>query len=132
MFAILAIALSLAQSTVVARAESSPDAVMNAEIVQRPSGMTTSAFIERLIDDSDARQWKRSEDRVPLGTGEMRIVGLKRSADDGIILFLPGAEDATGNACLIRRQRPGDPEPQRERLLRYCIEALAQQLNAGA
>ena len=115
----------LTQLVVVERAPHAPDAPMTAEIIQRPAGLSTSAFLDQVIDEADAGEWERSEHVGPVRGVEMRIVGLRRTSGDGLMLFMPAAEDSRGNICRIRRVREGSPVPQREELLRYCTEAIA-------
>jgi hypothetical protein len=125
MFAIAAAVFVLAQTVVLERADSSDKAVMNAEILERPRGMTTTAFLERLIDEAGAREWERTENRAPFEGVELRVVGLKSGPRDGIMLFMPAAENSPNNFCRIRRQNPGDPTPQRDTLIGYCFRVAA-------
>ena len=130
MLASYAIAFALAQSVVVQRAAPA-DAVMNAEVVQRPAGTETSAFIEQLVEDARAGKWRRSEKRLPLEGDELRLIALHSSPMEGIMLLILAAEKGTGNACRIQRQRPGDPMRQRDTLVDYCLQAILGPLKPG-
>ena len=118
-------ALALAQAVVIDRAEHAPDAAMTAELLQRPAGLTTTAFLDQLIAEAGAAEWERRETAGPYEGAQVRIVGLRRTQGDGLMFFLPAAEDSRGSACRIRRLREGAPEAQGEQLLRYCLSAVA-------
>ena len=118
-------ALSLVQALVIERAELPANSPTTAEIVRRPSGMATTAFLDQLIADAGATQWRRIDRTVPYRGIELRIVGLVRTEGDGLMFFLPAAEGATGNVCRIRRVSEGQPGPESEAALHYCLGAVA-------
>jgi hypothetical protein len=119
-------ALSLAQPLVIDRAELPADSPTTAEILQRPSGVAAAAFLDQLIAEAGAAQWRRIDRTVPYRNVELRIVGLVRTEGDGLMFFLPAAEGATGNICRIRRVREGQPGPESEAALHYCLGAVAE------
>jgi|GEM_PF-3775809 len=118
-------ALALAQALVIDRAEQAPDAPIIAEVLQRPAGLSTTAFVDRLIAEAGAGDWERRDHAGPFGGAEVRIVGLRRTAGDGLMLFVPAAEESRGSACRIRRVREGSLEAQGEQLVDYCLNAIA-------
>ena len=125
MLSILA-AFAIGQAVIIDRVEQPEDAPITAEIVQRPAGMTTSAFLAELVAEAGAAAWERSDHRGTFEQAPIWIVGFRRPEGDGIMFVPPVDEQGPGNICRIRRVREGPPETERNRLIQYCLRAVAE------
>lgn len=120
------IAAALAQPNVLAVLDETEAYGNRVELLERPAGITTAAFIDRLLDEADSggAEWQLM-DRQAMVEGSMVRMIAARAPGRGLILYVPLGEDGRA-VCRVVKVRPvRTPQAERRRTDRFCVRGLS-------
>jgi hypothetical protein len=131
MSSLLILALAAAQpQAVVTRMPSGPQAMLEAEIVQRPAGTASEALIGALAAEAGAGGWQRVVQEMEGPPFRFTMTGFRNPAGGSPLAFysVAGEDPARpGKICRVRmRAQPGAGEGDEvARISRFCLEGIA-------
>ena len=130
---LFAAAALMQPAPVLAEMEAGPEAMLRAEVLERPAGTSAQVFIAALAAEAGASGWQRVEQEVDGPPARFMMTGYRNPAPGGspIVFYSVAGEDPArvGRVCRVRlRERPGpgagDEVP---RISQFCLGAIAPQ-----
>jgi hypothetical protein len=118
------IAAALAQPNVLAVLADTEAHGNRVELLERPAGVTSEAFADRLLEEAGAAQWERMDREVSIDGVPVRMLAA-RSPGAGLLLYIPIGADG-GAVCRVVKVKPiRTPQEERRRIDRFCVRGLA-------
>ncbi|HEU0097411.1 MAG TPA: hypothetical protein VFQ67_01425 [Allosphingosinicella sp.] len=93
------------------------------ELLERPPGLATDAFVAAVLEESGAAGWERTDRETLVDGVQVRMLAA-RGPDGGLLLYIPIAADGRA-VCRVVKVRPvRTAQEERRRIDRFCVNAL--------